>query len=64
LGKRSALKKNDYVVKPIITFELWVSSGIPLTQLKLLFEAGSEIGLGDSRTLGFGKYDYKIDSVQ
>lgn len=60
-GKRSALKKSDYVVKPKIKFDLWVSAVmIKPKELKQLLEAGTEIGVGDSRTLGYGKFDYTI----
>ncbi len=64
-GKRSALKKSDYVVKPKITFKLWVSAkDITFNDLNKLFEAGGEIGLGADRTLGYGKFDYTITKAK
>lgn len=64
-GKRSALKKSDYVVKPKINFNLWVSAvDIKPKDLKQLFEAGGEIGVGADRTLGYGKFDFTLSEAK
>lgn len=63
-GKRSALKKNDFVIKPKLAFKLMVSAKIPFSDFKKMFEAGGEIGLGADRTMGYGKFDYTITEAK
>ena len=66
-GPISALKRVDYVERPIIKFTLKVLNEplvskdkkqlSPGTYLPILFEFGGENGLGSERSQGHGKYD-------
>ncbi len=67
-GPVSALKRVDYVTRPLISFSLTVLNE-PLTTktapkkiqpedyLRLLFDFGGENGLGADRSQGYGKFD-------
>lgn len=58
-GKRSILKRADYVLEPEIIFEIhYFNTGI-LTEkiLYLILEAGEKVGLGTNRHLGAGQFD-------
>jgi len=56
-GPRSALKRCDYVEKVDAGFEVWVAApAITKEDLKQLFTLGQEIGLGASRSQGYGKF--------
>jgi len=56
-GPRSALKRCDYVEQADASFEVWVAApAITKKDLKQLFTLGQEIGLGASRSQGYGKF--------
>jgi len=59
-GPRAALKRSDYVERGSCMFEVWVA-GPTITgkDLETLFTLGQEIGLGASRSQGYGKFDLK-----
>ncbi len=63
-GPRSALKRFDYVSKPVLNFEIWVlktdskeKRHIGETELVDILTHGQENGLGASRSQGYGKFD-------
>lgn len=63
-GPRSILKRHDYVITPTLSFEIWVVDTdkkhrdlVDLDFLTFLLDYGQELGLGASRSQGFGKYD-------
>jgi len=56
-GPRSALKRCDYVEKGEAEFEVWVAAPVVTGKdLERLFTLGQEIGLGASRSQGYGKF--------
>ncbi len=54
----SALKRNDFVERCTIEFEIWVVDTKILTEklVNMLFELGQENGIGASRSQDFGKF--------
>lgn len=66
-GPRSALKRTDYVNKPLITFRLRMLAVeiIPKTPngdlLDTIFEYGGIHGMGSDRGMGFGRY--KVEEI-
>jgi hypothetical protein len=63
-GPRTALKRTDYVTKPILQFEIWVLATHPAetrhisTQAFIeMFKLAKENGLGAERSQGHGKFD-------
>jgi hypothetical protein len=61
---RGVLKRLDFVRQPTIDFELWVAS-VTLSdeEVRSLFLQGQEVGLGASRTQGFGKFDANLQPL-
>lgn len=56
-GKRSILKRKDYVLKPTIEFTLRVANPrVKGEILRTLFEVGEELGLGADRSQEHGKF--------
>jgi len=56
-GPRSALKRCDYVQQAHATFEIWVAGeAVTKKDLEQLLTLGQEIGLGASRSQGYGKF--------
>jgi len=56
-GPRSALKRCDYVQQATASFEIWVAGATVTTKdLKELLMLGQEVGLGASRSQGYGKF--------
>lgn len=64
-GPRSALKRNDYVEKPILRFTLRVLEDNVITQelLESLFEYGSLHGFGAERGMGYGRYNWNLTKL-
>lgn len=64
-GPRSALKRNDYVEKPILRFTLRVLEDEVITQelLESLFEYGSLHGFGAERGMGYGRYNWNLTKL-
>jgi len=57
-GPRSALKRCDYIEKGECTFHIWVAApAVTEKDLEKMLKLGEEIGLGASRSQGYGKYD-------
>lgn len=60
MGPRSIVKRHDYVEKVNFSFEVWFFDTKVLNEetLKLILEAGQEVGLGTNRHEGgeFGKF--------
>jgi len=65
LGPRSALKRNDYVVKPSLVAEFRVlDDGVIKSEtLENIFEFGGTRGFGAERGLGHGRYTYTLTEV-
>ena len=56
-GPRSILKRADYVISPVIHFDLKVGGkAVSEKDLKYLFEFGQEVGLGAGRSQEKGKF--------
>jgi len=56
-GPRSALKRCDYVKQATANFEIWVAApAIAKGDLEKMLKLGQEIGLGASRSQGYGKF--------
>jgi len=64
-GPRTALKRSDFIEKAKCRFEIWVAGpAINEEDLRRLFTLGQEIGLGASRSQGYGKFDLlKFESI-
>lgn len=62
LGPRSTIKYVDYLEKPVLAFELEVLNDGVITDeiLDRIFEYGSRHGMGQERSQGWGRYEYKI----
>lgn len=63
-GPRSALKRNDYVLKPTIHATLLVltkDSFVTEARIRALFEYGSVKGFGAERGLGHGRYTFTLE---
>lgn len=65
-GKRTALKREDYVLDATLKFEIWVvipktrdDPTIPQSDFEDMFGLGEESGLGASRSQEFGKFELK-----
>jgi len=62
-GPRSIIKRHDYVEKITLNFEIWFFDTGVLNEenLRLIFEAGQEVGLGTNRHEGgeFGRFEVK-----
>lgn len=64
-GPRSALSRQDYIEGATIDFEIWVAKAVdkkrgevlPKKRLKEMLTLGQELGLGASRSQGYGKFD-------
>lgn len=57
-GPRDALKRNDYLEKAFLKFQIWCASPIiTKDEIERLLHLGQEDGLGASRSQGFGKFD-------
>lgn len=65
-GERSALKRNDYIEKPDLSFVLKVLDDgvITIEALKYIFDYGSVHGMFSERAHGYGKYDYTIEEIE
>ena len=59
MGKRSALKRNDYILRPEISFTLRVLDDDVIDEdlLRAVFEYGGTHGFGAERGLGYGRYE-------
>lgn len=66
LGPRSALKRSDYVVKPVLNCTLKVLNDKLITEeiLRAVFTLGSMKGFGAERGLGNGRYSYTLVPVE
>lgn len=64
-GERSALKRNDYIIKPTLNFKLKVLDDgvIKADLLALIFEYGSVHGMFSERGHGYGQYKFTINAV-
>ena len=64
-GARSALKRNDYILKAKIAFEIRVlmDGVISETLLRKIFEYGSLHGFLAERGLGFGAYEFRLKKI-
>ena len=58
-GPRSALKRNDYVERPLLAFTLRVLADGVIKEdlLRDIFEYGGTHGIGAERGLGYGRYE-------
>jgi hypothetical protein len=57
MGPRSILKRMDYINKPTIKVQIWVvGNKISRDEIARMLAVGQEIGLGASRSQGFGKF--------
>jgi len=57
-GKRTELKREDFVEKAEAEFEIWdATTVITKKDLQIMLTLGQEIGLGSSRSQDFGKFD-------
>ena len=59
-GPRSILKRNDFVERPILKFQIWVmdnQSKITEKKLKEILTLAQNNGLGASRSQGYGKFE-------
>ena len=65
-GPRSTIKYVDYLEKPLLVFELKVLNDGVITQsiLEAIFDYGSIHGLGQERSQGWGRYEFKITQLQ
>jgi len=61
-GPRSALKRNDYVEQPCLSFGLRVLADGVIDEdlLRDIFEYGGTHGIGAERGLGYGRYELKV----
>ncbi len=59
-GPTAALKREDYVTGASLKFHLFVVAAALNEEIENLLKIGEEIGLGASRSLGFGKFDVKV----
>ncbi len=59
-GPTAALKREDYVTEASLKFHLFVVAVALNEEIENLLKIGEEIGLGASRSLGFGKFDVKV----
>lgn len=65
-GKRSILKRCDYALQPLISFQIWLLDVNKVTgdDLKSILELGQEVGLGSNRSFEAGKFDVtKFEAV-
>ncbi|KKL94658.1 hypothetical protein LCGC14_1862490 [marine sediment metagenome] len=64
-GPRSTIKYVDYLEKPALLFELKVLNDgvITLATLEAIFDYGSIHGLGQERSQGWGRYEFKITEL-
>lgn len=64
-GPKSALKINEFIERPTLTFAIKVlrDNVIDLDLLEAILEYGAEHGMFSERGLGYGKYNYKIEEV-
>jgi hypothetical protein len=61
---RGVLKRQDFVKQPSIDFQLWVVAGaLSDEEVQSLFLVGQEVGLGASRTQGYGKFDAHVQQL-
>jgi hypothetical protein len=61
---RGVLKRQDFVKQPSIDFELWVAAAmLSDEEVQSLFLVGQEVGLGASRTQGYGKFDSNVQQL-
>lgn len=63
-GKRSILKRCDYIEKGILNFQIWMLEvrfggvgNLTFDDLKSILELGQELGLGSCRSFEKGKFD-------
>jgi len=66
-GPRSAIKKIDYVLRPTLRFKLKILDDGVIKDwksiLEKLFEYGSEHGLGQERSEGWGRYEFELKEI-
>ncbi len=62
MGKRSALKRNDYILRPEISFTLRVLDDDVIDEelLRAIFDYGGTHGFGAERGLGYGRYTLEL----
>ena len=65
-GERSALKRNDFIIKPELNFTLKVLDDgvIGIEALEKIFEYGCVHGMFSERGHGYGKYTYVITEIE
>lgn len=65
-GKRSILKRCDYVSQATVTFEVWIvdNGDISDDAFTSMLELAQEIGLGSTRSFQNGKFDAYFKKIQ
>ena len=58
-GPRSILKRNDYIERPAIKFQVWVVKRAEMKRKELveILTLAQDNGLGACRSQGYGKFD-------
>ncbi|MHC4617158.1 MAG: hypothetical protein ACYTEQ_05325 [Planctomycetota bacterium] len=63
-GPRTAIKRTDYVTRPVVAFEIWIlkthpaeSRHVSTEDFVKMFKLAKENGLGAERSQGHGKFD-------
>jgi hypothetical protein len=64
-GPRSTYKYIDYVDQPAMSFTLKLLEDKVITEdhIKMVFEYGAVHGMGQERSQGWGRYEYKIEEL-